>query len=78
MYIAETGWPTFSSTADETNSGAGAGGDASVANLQVFLEDFVCDANTKQTPYFFFEFMDIPWKATEHRKYTISRLRILF
>lgn len=29
--------------------------DASVANLQIFLDTFVCQANTAGIPYFFFE-----------------------
>ncbi|KAJ1305130.1 hypothetical protein OPQ81_000167 [Rhizoctonia solani] len=59
MYIAETGWPTkSSSTAAQTNGAS----DASVANLQIFLDTFVCAANTNQTNYFFFEFKDEPWK----------------
>ncbi|KAG8729130.1 hypothetical protein FRC12_021226, partial [Ceratobasidium sp. 428] len=36
--------------------------EASVANLQVFLDTFVCASNTNQTQYFFFEFKDEPWK----------------
>ncbi|KAL5634135.1 hypothetical protein ACGC1H_006086 [Rhizoctonia solani] len=59
MYIAETGWPTKSSSAAAATNGAA---DASVANLQVFLDTFVCAANTNQTNYFFFEFKDEPWK----------------
>ncbi|KAH7338353.1 glycoside hydrolase [Rhizoctonia solani] len=59
MYIAETGWPTKSSNATSATNGAS---DASVANLQVFMDTFVCAANTNQTNYFFFEFKDEPWK----------------
>ncbi|KAJ3758878.1 glycoside hydrolase [Lentinula raphanica] len=58
MYIAETGWPTFSSDAGNANNGAS---DASEANLQVFLDTFVCQANQNGTGYFFFE----PWKDAE-------------
>ncbi len=59
MYIAETGWPTYSSTvADRTNNAS----DASEPNLQIFLNDFVCTANTQSVKYFFFEFTDVPWK----------------
>lgn len=62
MVIAETGWPTHSNgTATET-SGAGPGSEASVANLQVFLDTFICNANTAGTPYFMFEYSDVPWK----------------
>jgi hypothetical protein len=45
--IAETGWPTASMDAASGNDGAPSpGGDASVANLQTFLDTFVCAANT--------------------------------
>ncbi|KAF5364275.1 hypothetical protein D9756_000750 [Leucocoprinus leucothites] len=59
MYIAETGWPTKSSDAGNANNG---GSDASVANLQVFLDNFVCQANQNGVGYFFFEFCDEKWK----------------
>lgn len=62
MVIAETGWPTHSNGTADSNSGAGVGGEASVANLQVFLDSFICQANTAGTPYFFFEYTDVPWK----------------
>ncbi|KAF8150807.1 glycoside hydrolase superfamily [Crassisporium funariophilum] len=59
MYIAETGWPTKSSDAGNANNGAS---DASLPNLQTFLDTFVCQANTNGTGYFFFEFADEDWK----------------
>ncbi|EAL17237.1 hypothetical protein CNBN0640 [Cryptococcus deneoformans B-3501A] len=63
MYIAETGWPTNSSSSSESNDGAGSPqGDASVANLQTFLDTFVCQANANGTQYFYFEAFDEPWK----------------
>ncbi|KAJ3997684.1 glycoside hydrolase family 17 protein [Lentinula boryana] len=62
MYIAETGWPSFSSDAGNANNGAS---DASEANLQIFLDTFVCQANQNGTGYFFFEFKDEPWKDAE-------------
>jgi exo-beta-1,3-glucanase (GH17 family) len=58
MYIAETGWPTDSSTS-KTNDAS----EASVPNLQRFINDFVCTANRQGVRYFFFEFTDIPWKG---------------
>lgn len=64
FYIAETGWPTNSSTADAMANGGGA--EASVGNLQTFMNDFVCAANTNNTGYFFFEFMDEPWKTVQY------------
>ncbi|KAJ9113238.1 hypothetical protein QFC22_006077 [Naganishia vaughanmartiniae] len=62
--IAETGWPTNSMTTTEGNNGVvGTQGDASIANLQIFLDTFVCQANANTTDYFFFEAFDEPWKA---------------
>jgi len=31
--------------------------------LQTFIDTWLCDANTKQLPYYFFEFFDAPWKV---------------
>ncbi|EJU05045.1 glycoside hydrolase [Dacryopinax primogenitus] len=60
--IAETGWPTASSSvADETDGPS----TASVANLQTFMNDFVCPSNQNGTQYFFFEYFDEPWKDAE-------------
>lgn len=42
----------FSSDAGNANNGAS---DASEANLQIFLDTFVCQANQNGTGYFFFE-----------------------
>jgi len=62
FFIAETGWPTQSSDAGNANNGASA---ASEANLQTFLDDFVCQANANGTGYFFFEYFDEPWKDVQ-------------
>jgi len=59
MYIAETGWPTNSSTVAAESNGASL---ASIPNLQIFLDTFVCQANANNTKYFFFEFADEEWK----------------
>ncbi|KAJ7261760.1 glycoside hydrolase superfamily [Mycena haematopus] len=59
MYIAETGWPTDSSDAASATNGAAV---ASEANLQIFLDTFVCSANKNGTKYFFFEYFDEKWK----------------
>lgn len=56
MYMAEVGWPTNSSVPVVSSSAA------SVENLQLFLNNFVCTANTQGVRYFFFEYMNIPWK----------------
>ncbi|KAJ7490296.1 glycoside hydrolase [Mycena galericulata] len=63
MYIAETGWPTNSSTAAAESDGPS---NASVANLQIFIDTFVCAANTNGTGYFFFEYFDEIWKDIEY------------
>lgn len=60
MYVAETGWPTASSDAATAVNGGGAA--ASVANLQIFIDNFVCQANSQGVGYFFFEYMDEQWK----------------
>lgn len=59
MYIAETGWPTNSLDAAHQSDGAST---ASVANLQTFLDTYVCQANKNNTGYFYFELLDEPWK----------------
>ncbi|KAF9506889.1 glycoside hydrolase family 17 protein [Hydnum rufescens UP504] len=64
FYIAETGWPTNSSTTAAAQNQAGS--PASDANLQFFIDNFVCQANQNGTGYFFFEYMDEPWKTTQY------------
>ncbi|KAJ7068568.1 glycoside hydrolase [Mycena amicta] len=59
MYIAETGWPTNSSSVAAESDGPS---NASVANLQIFLNDFVCQGNQNNVGYFFFEYFDEGWK----------------
>ena len=59
MYIAEIGWPTLSSTTANKTDGAP---NASEPSLQIFINNFVCTANTQGTKYFFLEFTDILWK----------------
>jgi exo-beta-1,3-glucanase (GH17 family) len=61
MYIAETGWPTASSDLANANNGVN-GSPADLAGLQTFLDTFVCQANTNNVKYFFFEFFDEQWK----------------
>jgi exo-beta-1,3-glucanase (GH17 family) len=52
--LSEVGWPT----ANGTNQGAV----ASIPNLQKFLDTWLCEANRRQIPYYFFEAFDEPWK----------------
>jgi len=58
-YIAETGWPTQATNGTSDSDGASI---ASVPNLQIFIDTFVCQANANGTQYFFFEFADEEWK----------------
>ncbi|CAG8492899.1 9722_t:CDS:2 [Paraglomus brasilianum] len=53
--ISEIGWPT----AGDPEKGA----IASVPNLNDFLGQFLCAANTKLTKYYYFESFDTPWKT---------------
>ncbi|KAJ3996235.1 glycoside hydrolase family 17 protein [Lentinula boryana] len=62
MSIAETGWPTNSSDAGNESNGPSI---ASEANLQQFINTFVCQANANGTEYFFFEYFDEPWKTQQ-------------
>ena len=55
MYMAQVGWPTNSTSTNHHSS-------ASLENLQIFINNFVCTANTQGVKYFFFEYMDIPRK----------------
>jgi exo-beta-1,3-glucanase (GH17 family) len=59
MYIAETGWPSCSADAADESDGPS---NASIPNLQYFLDTFVCQSNTNQTGYFYFEFQDQLWQ----------------
>ncbi|KAF9570325.1 hypothetical protein EC968_001990 [Mortierella alpina] len=56
LWITEVGWPTFPTSAN-TNSSI-----PSIPNLQTFLDTWLCDANAKKLPYYYFEFFDAPWK----------------
>ena len=51
-------------SSDEANESNGASY-ASVANLQIFLDTFVCQANQNGTGYFYFEYADEPWKDVQ-------------
>ncbi|KAF9584609.1 hypothetical protein BGW38_005861 [Lunasporangiospora selenospora] len=56
VWITEVGWPTFPAHA-ATNSSV-----PSIPNLQTFLDTWLCEANAKKLPYYYFEFFDAPWK----------------
>jgi len=61
MYMTEVGWPTNSSASFFLNPSA-----ASVENLQIFINHFVCTANTQGVKYFFSDYMDNPWKERRY------------
>jgi len=63
MYIAEVGWPTNPSVPGVGPSAA------SVENLQLSINNFVCTDNTQEIKYFFFEYIDIPW---ENKTYLVT------
>lgn len=63
MYIAETGWPTNSNDTADATDGVSA---ASEANLQIFLDTYVCQANANGTQYFYFEYFDEPWQEEQY------------
>ncbi|KAG0355337.1 hypothetical protein BGZ54_001204 [Gamsiella multidivaricata] len=58
--ISEIGWPSGPSTA---NLGPAV---PSIQNLQTFLDTWVCQANKRNIPYFYFEAFDEPWKRVQN------------
>jgi exo-beta-1,3-glucanase (GH17 family) len=62
MSIAETGWPSNATDAGSDSNGPSL---ATEANLQTFLDTFLCQANTNGTEYYFFEVFDEPWKGAQ-------------
>jgi exo-beta-1,3-glucanase (GH17 family) len=54
--ISETGWPT-----EGASSGSAV---PSVANLQTYLDTFLCQNTAKNIPCYFFEAYDAAWKTT--------------
>ncbi|KAI9593942.1 glycoside hydrolase superfamily, partial [Syncephalis fuscata] len=55
--ISETGWPT---------NGASKGSAVpSVANLQSYIDNFLCQTQAKNIPCYFFEAFDAAWKTSE-------------
>jgi len=66
IFMAEVGWPTNSSSSLLNPSAA------SVENLQIFINNFVCTANTQGVKYFFSEYMDSPWRKVRYSGITGS------
>ncbi|KAF9401715.1 hypothetical protein BGZ94_005133 [Podila epigama] len=56
VWVTEVGWPTFPASGNRNSS------IPSIPNLQIFLDTWLCEANKKKLPYYYFEFFDAPWK----------------
>ncbi|GJJ72115.1 hypothetical protein EMPS_04472 [Entomortierella parvispora] len=54
--ISEVGWPSGPASAKMGSAVP------SVENLQTFLDTWVCQANSRNVPYYYFEAFDEPWK----------------
>lgn len=76
--IAETGWPSGGGTdcGNEANvcAAGNTGSVASVANMNQFMDDWVCQALDNGTNYFWFEAFDEAWKVTYN---TVSVYRLM-
>ncbi|KAH8918095.1 glycoside hydrolase family 17 protein [Atractiella rhizophila] len=64
LYIAETGWPSAASEANNTGIGGAMYG---VPQLQTFLDTYPCEANNNGTGWFYFEAFDEPWKEVQYQ-----------
>ncbi|KAF9960826.1 hypothetical protein BGZ72_005832 [Mortierella alpina] len=56
--ISEVGWPSGPSSAKMGTAVP------SIENLQIFLDNWVCQANKRKVPYYYFEAFDEPWKSS--------------
>ncbi|KAF9918644.1 hypothetical protein BX616_007074 [Lobosporangium transversale] len=54
--ISEIGWPSGPASAKLGSAVP------SIENLQIFIDSWVCQANKKSIPYYYFEAFDEPWK----------------
>lgn len=64
--ISETGWPSGGGNDCGTGvncSSPTVGSVAGISEMQTYLNDWVCQANSNGTMYFWFEAFDEPWKA---------------
>lgn len=60
--ISETGWPSQGGTDCGGATTCAVGSVAGITELNTFMENWVCDAITNGTNYFWFEAFDEPWK----------------
>ncbi|KAG9241852.1 glycoside hydrolase superfamily [Calycina marina] len=62
--IAETGWPSQGGTDCGAATNCTVGSVAGITEMNSFMDDWVCDALTNNTNYFWFEAFDEPWKIS--------------
>ncbi|PQE29478.1 hypothetical protein CJF32_00003256 [Rutstroemia sp. NJR-2017a WRK4] len=60
--ISETGWPSQGGTDCGAASSCTTGSVAGITEMNSFMDNWVCDALTNGTNYFWFEAFDEPWK----------------
>lgn len=60
--ISETGWPSTGGTDCGAATSCAEGSVAGIDEMNTFMENWVCDAITNGTNYFWFEAFDEPWK----------------
>lgn len=60
--IGETGWPSTGGTDCGAATTCAQGSVAGITEMNTFMENWVCDALTNGTNYFWFEAFDEPWK----------------
>ena len=61
--ISETGWPTAGGKSCGAATSCTNGSVAGIDELNTFMSDWVCEALTNGTQYFWFEAFDEPWKV---------------
>ncbi|OAQ58854.1 endo-beta-1,3-glucanase [Pochonia chlamydosporia 170] len=66
--ISETGWPSDGGTDCGGATTCTTGAVASIDNMNQFMNDWVCQALTNGTNYFWFEAFDEPWKVRFNEK----------
>ncbi|ESZ99412.1 hypothetical protein SBOR_0174 [Sclerotinia borealis F-4128] len=60
--ISETGWPSTGGTDCGAATTCVEGSVAGISEMNTFMDNWVCDAITNGTNYFWFEAFDEPWK----------------
>lgn len=61
-YISETGWPSAGGTDCGSATTCVNGSVAGIAEMNTYMDDWVCQSLTNGTQYFWFEAFDEPWK----------------